>query len=146
MLHRDIKPANILIDKGVYKICDYGLSTVAIANPHSMAYLSSVGSPLYAAPEILNGKQYNSNVDVFSTGVMIYEAIFKRTPWPARSIPELIQKQRKQKVITFPKVPVISKELKNVLTKMCLVDHVKRPLIEDLMNDPDYVKLLNKED
>jgi serine/threonine protein kinase len=30
MLHRDIKPANILIDNGVYKICDYGLSTVAI--------------------------------------------------------------------------------------------------------------------
>jgi len=56
MWHRDIKPANILIDNGVYKVCDYGLSTVAIANPHSMALLSSVGSPLYAAPEILLGK------------------------------------------------------------------------------------------
>ena len=54
MIHRDIKPANILIDDGVYKVCDYGLSSVAIANPHSMAYLSSVGSPLYAAPEVMN--------------------------------------------------------------------------------------------
>lgn len=27
--HRDIKPANILIDDGVYKVCDYGLSSVA---------------------------------------------------------------------------------------------------------------------
>jgi len=45
-----------------------------------MAYRSKVGSPLYEAPEILNGKKYNSNVDVFSTGVMIYEAIFKKTP------------------------------------------------------------------
>ena len=111
-----------------------------------MAYRSKVGSPLYEAPEILNGKKYNSNVDVFSTGVMIYEAIFKKTPWPAKNISQLIQKQRDQKVITFPNVPVISKELKHVLTKMCLVDHLKRPLIEDLMNDPDYIKLLNKED
>jgi serine/threonine protein kinase len=86
MWHRDIKPANILIDKGIYKICDYGLSSVAMANPHSMAYLSSVGSPLYAAPEILNGKQYNSSIDLFSLGVMIYECIYKVTPWPARSI------------------------------------------------------------
>jgi len=71
--------------------------------------------------------------------------IFKRTPWPARSIHELIQKQSQQKDIRFPKVPVISKELKNVLTKMCLVDHEKRPLIKDLMNDPSYIKLKNLE-
>ena len=90
MIHRDIKPANILIDDGVYKVCDYGLSSVAIVNPHSLAYLSSVGSPLYAAPEILNGQPYNTSVDIFSTGVMVYEALFKFTPWPARSLPELI--------------------------------------------------------
>jgi len=53
--HRDIKPANVLIEKGVYKLCDYGLSSVAISNPNSYKMLSSVGSPLYAAPEILNG-------------------------------------------------------------------------------------------
>ena len=41
-----------------------------------MRKLSSVGSPLYAAPEILLGKQYNTNIDIFSTGVMLYEAIF----------------------------------------------------------------------
>lgn len=94
MLHRDIKPANILLDNGIYKICDYGLSSVAIANPNSMRMLSSVGSPLYAAPEILKNKQYNSNIDVFSTGIMIYEALFTMTPWPARSLPELIKKQQ----------------------------------------------------
>jgi len=45
--------------------------------------LSSVGSPLYAAPEVLTGQSYNSSLDVFSTGVMIYEAIYEVTPWPA---------------------------------------------------------------
>jgi serine/threonine-protein kinase ULK/ATG1 len=102
MLHRDIKPANVLIDDGVYKICDYGLSSVAIANPNSMKMLSSVGSPLYAAPEILLGKGYNSNIDVFSTGVMVYEGLFVNTPWPAKNLPELIRKQKKEKIIKFP--------------------------------------------
>ena len=32
MWHRDLKPPNILVDNGVYKICDYGLSTVAMTN------------------------------------------------------------------------------------------------------------------
>ena len=80
MLHRDIKPANILIDDCEYKICDYGLSSMAIVNPNSMAMLSSVGSPLYAAPEIIAGLDYNSTIDVFSTGVMIFEALFQLTP------------------------------------------------------------------
>jgi serine/threonine-protein kinase ULK/ATG1 len=122
MLHRDIKPANVLIDDGVYKICDYGLSSVAIANPNSMKMLSSVGSPLYAAPEILLGKGYNSNIDVFSTGVMVYEGLFVNTPWPAKNLPELIRKQKKEKIIKFPEHPEISDELKGVLTMMCMVD------------------------
>ena len=36
MWHRDIKPANIIINNGSYKICDYGLSSVAIQNPKAM--------------------------------------------------------------------------------------------------------------
>ena len=74
--HRDMKPANVLIENGRFLICDYGLSSVAIQNPNSFAMLSSVGSPIYAAHEILTGVSYNSSIDVFSTGVMIYEAIF----------------------------------------------------------------------
>jgi len=34
--HRDIKPSNILLDSGVYKICDYGVSTVQIEDPKIM--------------------------------------------------------------------------------------------------------------
>jgi len=111
-----------------------------------MAYLSSVGSPLYAAPEILNGKSYNTNVDVFSTGVMVYEAIFKFTPWPARSLPELINKQKKQPVIKFPRHPEISKELREVLKAMCLCDQFKRPTVDKLFNMPEWKKITQSEE
>ena len=58
-----------------------------------MQQLSSVGSPLYAAPEILRGEEYNSSIDIFSTGIMVYECIYSKTPWHANSIPDLKKKQ-----------------------------------------------------
>jgi len=53
---------------------------------------------------------------------MVYETIYGHTPWPAKSLPDLINKQKNCPVIRFPKVPEISNELKQVLTGMCLVD------------------------
>ncbi len=50
------------------------------------------------------------------------------------------------KRITFPKIPIISDALKSVLTKMCLVDKFKRPLVQDLLKDQDYLKLINMGD
>ena len=77
----------MFIDNGIYKIGDYGLSRFGIIDQVQKMKMSVVGSPLYAAPEILSGKKYNSNVDVFSTGVMVYESLYgySNTPWPANT-------------------------------------------------------------
>ena len=54
--HRDIKPENILLDKcNRIKIADFGLSN-AMREGHFLK--TSCGSPQYAAPEIVSGKQY----------------------------------------------------------------------------------------
>lgn len=50
-IHRDLKPANILINNGMFKICDFGFSKV-IKDP-TMALHTCVGSPIYMAPQIL---------------------------------------------------------------------------------------------
>ena len=84
--HRDMKPANVLMEDGKYLICDYGLSTIAVHNPNSMMMLSTCGTPVYMAPEIMTRQEYNSNVDVFALGVMIYESIYGKIPWPAYTI------------------------------------------------------------
>ena len=55
--HRDIKPENILLDSsGMIKLADFGLSS-AIKDGYSLK--TSCGSPNYAAPELLTGKQYD---------------------------------------------------------------------------------------
>ena len=50
-IHRDLKPANILINQGLFKICDFGFSKV-IKDPNT-ALKTCVGSPIYMAPQIL---------------------------------------------------------------------------------------------
>ena len=41
------------------------------------------GTKGFMAPEVLKREGYNSNVDVFSTGIMVYEALFGVIPWYA---------------------------------------------------------------
>ena len=65
--HRDIKPENLLI-KGRIKIVDFGLS-----NTYSELLKTACGSPCYAAPEMISGKQYNGlKADLWSCGVVLF--------------------------------------------------------------------------
>jgi serine/threonine protein kinase len=54
IIHRDIKPANILLKQNTAKISDFGFSRV-LANADQSAIMTLLGTPLYTAPEILNG-------------------------------------------------------------------------------------------
>ena len=69
--HRDLKPSNILITKNkVIKIIDFGLSNMyKVGNKLK----SAVGSPSYAAPEIIENKAYFPlDVDIWSLGIIMY--------------------------------------------------------------------------
>ena len=77
---------------------------------------------------------------------MVYECLYGKTPWPARNLNQLIDRQQARKIIPVPKYPKISEELKKVLTMMCLVEQEKRPLVSQLKEHPDYQALLEKDD
>lgn len=72
VVHRDIKAENMLIANGFCPVlADFGLA----AHLHDAeAMKKQVGSPGYAAPEVLQGKPYDSKVDVFGTGATLYFA------------------------------------------------------------------------
>ena len=89
ILHRDIKPPNFLVDKnGTVKVCgmyingswqhltfpaDFGLSMV---KPEKINYKDKKtvpGSPLYLAPEAMQGKTITDRVDVYAFGLMLWE-------------------------------------------------------------------------
>jgi calcium-dependent protein kinase len=83
--HRDLKPENILFtEDGVAKIADFGFARY-IKESRS---LSTVGTPLYIAPEIIKGN-YNSKCDIWSLGITLYYSMLGRPPYIADSIEEL---------------------------------------------------------
>jgi serine/threonine protein kinase len=71
VLHRDLKPANIMFDDDFdVKIGDFGSSRIYEAD----VTMSSVGTPLYMAPEVYEG-HYGPKVDVYSFGLILYEIV-----------------------------------------------------------------------
>ena len=73
IIHRDIKPENIFVNAfGDYKLGDFGIATAV--DKASMA-LSRKGTENYMAPEVYRGMEYDSTVDIYSLGLVLYRTL-----------------------------------------------------------------------
>jgi serine/threonine-protein kinase ULK/ATG1 len=88
IIHRDLKPANILLKNGVCKISDFGFAKNLEGDNTVMK--SIVGTPLYMSPQILKRLKYTAKSDLWSIGLIYYEMLHGRTPWPASNELQLI--------------------------------------------------------
>jgi serine/threonine protein kinase len=97
VLHRDLKPENIMLktepsgrlpyrpvltDLGLAKLVGGGLETLSE---------SSMGTPAYMSPEQAEGRATDSRSDVYSLGILLFELVVGRLPFPARTITEAIR-------------------------------------------------------
>ncbi|GAA4603379.1 hypothetical protein GCM10023195_11140 [Actinoallomurus liliacearum] len=80
VVHRDIKPANLfLLEEGRVKICDFGIARLADATKLT-ATGSSAGTPVYMAPEQIQGGQVDQRTDLYAFGCVLYE-LLTGTTW-----------------------------------------------------------------
>jgi NIMA (never in mitosis gene a)-related kinase len=85
IIHRDLKTKNIFITKkGICKLGDFGIARV-LSNTVSQAK-TVVGTPYYLSPEIIEGKGYSFESDIWSLGVLLFELCALHPPFTGTSL------------------------------------------------------------
>ncbi|MEL5955685.1 serine/threonine-protein kinase [Streptomyces sp. CLV115] len=86
--HLDLKPSNVLIDDtGHAKVADFGLAQRVRIQDGRFAGARG-GTWAYAAPEVLRREPCDTRADIFSFGVLLYEACTGKLPYPFALAPD----------------------------------------------------------
>jgi serine/threonine protein kinase len=98
VIHRDLKPENVLlldplpgVEPGAdrVKLTDFGIAKIVDA-PALTFSEQMFGTPGYIAPEYVEGIKPDGRADLFSLGVLLYEAMTGLLPWDAKGQAELL--------------------------------------------------------
>lgn len=86
VIHRDIKPENIqLLEGGAVKITDFGIARLTF-EPNITMDGQVFGTPSYMSPEQIGGKELDARSDLFSVGIILYEALSGQKAFPGDSV------------------------------------------------------------
>ena len=91
IIHRDVKPGNILVTtKGRVKVSDFGVAKAIGEKTDLTSTGMMVGSPAYMSPEQVKGMTLDGRSDLFSLGVVLFEMLLHRKPFPADTVTTLV--------------------------------------------------------
>jgi eukaryotic-like serine/threonine-protein kinase len=133
VIHRDLKPANVIVQPkrdGEYlvKLTDFGVANIA-DEPRLTATSGLVGTPGYMAPEYQLSGRFDARSDLYSLGVLLFEATTGRLPLEPLQAPGAPFSQQllapPPSVRTF--VPEIDPFFDDVLSTLLAPDPDDRP-------------------
>lgn len=122
-------------DDGDIKIADFGFAKQF--SDVDKGLTTSCGTPGYVAPEILNGKKYGREVDMWSLGVIIYILLCGYPPFHEEDQRKLFKTIR-QAQYEFDESywSTVSETAKDLIRKLLVVDGEQRLTIESLLEHP----------
>jgi eukaryotic-like serine/threonine-protein kinase len=133
IVHRDLKLANIAITSdGIVKVLDFGVARVmppeADADAALTTFAGFVGTLGYAPPEQALGQSVDARADVFAMGVVLFEMLSARRPFPGRDAVTVVQAMLSGEP---PRVrslaPEVPPELDGLIARMLARDPARRP-------------------
>ncbi len=89
--HRDLKPENVLVTpRGTVKVADFGIALAHDAVSRLTTTGATMGTPVYMAPEQARDGEVDPRTDLYALGVMAYEMLAGRPPFPGGDQPVAI--------------------------------------------------------
>ncbi len=117
-MHLDFKPENILVTRnGNVRIVDFDLAQPRPDRPKRMS--RNPGTPAYMAPEQLTRQPLDHRADLFAFGVIAYELLTGRKPFPGDSANEILRKQR-NRTLEFTPLRALNADIPAKLEKIIL--------------------------
>ena len=131
IIHRDIKPQNMVVQgDGLLKVMDFGIArptSRAADMGHTRAGMV-VGTPEYMAPEQLLGDDVDARVDLYATGVVLYECLVGQVPHRADTPMVLIAKVLEEEAPSPTSIhPDVPKTLSDLVMWSMAKDRQSRP-------------------
>jgi hypothetical protein len=135
LAHGDLKPDNVLFDRdGNAKVVDFGLARFK-GEVHRPGEIW--GTPFYIAPEVVRGKQPNTNADIYSLGCTLFHALAGRPPFSKESVQDTVLARLKEPPPDLRTIcPEIHPETAAVVDRMLEADpFIRYPNYDSLITD-----------
>jgi beta-lactam-binding protein with PASTA domain len=126
IVHRDLKPQNVLVDsEGRARVTDFGIARAGVSEITQTG--SVLGTAQYLSPEQAQGLPVTAASDIYSIGVMLYEALTGRVPFEAESPVSVALKQVSERPRPPSQLnPAVSRALDAVVLKALAKDPANR--------------------
>jgi serine/threonine protein kinase len=136
--HRDLKPENILLSSpddatAAIKLGDLGFAKTCAK---TTGLGTSCGTPSYVAPEILGGRSYGLQCDMWSLGVIVYILLCGYPPFASSNQAELFKMIMGGKFKFGEAWGGVSAPAKDFIARLLVVDPARRSTAEEAMNHP----------
>jgi TolB-like protein/thioredoxin-like negative regulator of GroEL len=141
IVHRDLKPSNIMLTSRGPRILDFGVARVQ-ASPTMTAAGAVIGTPVAMSPEQINGMNPDNRADLWSLGVVLYQALAGRLPFEGQTYESIFRNVLHHEPDAPGALrPGVPAELDHVVLKLLRKEASHRyPRAEDLIADLDAVR------
>ena len=134
IVHRDLKTQNVFLDANRdVAVGDFGVAQIPDGEKATAAG-PSTGTPLYMAPEVLQGHPSTLKSDVWSLGCILYEMLSLRHPFHASDISGLVIKVMRGAYSPVPSI--YDCRIARLVDQMLERDPRRRPLIDEILASP----------